>query len=235
MNRRLFWLLTGLLALLYLAFVTLDLTGTGRALPPVFRSSSLKYAGMAVCLLLALCALPRAPHRRGCARLVLALCLTLAADYFLLFTRHFEVGVGLFCLAHLAHLWRYRSSVLLPAALCTAAVFAACAVAALAGRRWLCLPLLCVLYAALILTATVTAFHLPPPWPGRRLRLGMVLFLLCDVNVLLFNTLPPGWPHTAASVLMWVFYLPAQYLLATSCLAPFPPARAGAGSSGPPS
>ena len=46
-------------------------------------------------------------------------------------------------------------------------------------------------------------------------RLGIMLFLACDLNVLFFNVLPAGHVLVrAASVLMWFFYLPSQLLLA---------------------
>lgn len=56
------------------------------------------------------------------------------------------------------------------------------------------------------------------------LAFGMVLFLLCDINVGLFNiagyiSLPESvyeLVYTASSLLMWVFYAPSQVLIALS-------------------
>jgi hypothetical protein len=50
-------------------------------------------------------------------------------------------------------------------------------------------------------------------------RLGMSLFVLCDVNVLLWNLREDA--HLTAipeqtGILMWTFYLPAQTMLALS-------------------
>ena len=48
-------------------------------------------------------------------------------------------------------------------------------------------------------------------------RLGMLLFIACDINVLLKNIIPRGNVlFTVSIVLMWAFYLPAQTLLALS-------------------
>ena len=70
----------------------------------------------------------------------------------------------------------------------------------------------------LIISVTVSTFHAPQPRLNTLFsRIGMCLFLACDVNVAIFNALPAGLPtHTASIVLMWFFYLPAQTLLALS-------------------
>ena len=52
------------------------------------------------------------------------------------------------------------------------------------------------------------------PSPNRyMIAYGMILFLLCDVNVALYNTL---LSTEMTYVLMWFFYLPSQVLLALS-------------------
>lgn len=56
------------------------------------------------------------------------------------------------------------------------------------------------------------------------MAIGMVLFLLCDINVGLFNiagyvSLPVDiyeFVYTASSLLMWIFYAPSQVLIALS-------------------
>ena len=63
------------------------------------------------------------------------------------------------------------------------------------------------------------------------LAFGMVLFLLCDINVGLFNiagyiSLPENFYefiYTASSHLMWVFYAPSQVLIALSVGTAFSP------------
>ena len=55
--------------------------------------------------------------------------------------------------------------------------------------------------------------------PGRLFALGLALFVGCDVCVGLFNALPAPSPlYSAASVGMWLFYLPSQALIALSAL-----------------
>ncbi|MDI9497192.1 MAG: hypothetical protein QM270_01735 [Bacillota bacterium] len=93
-------------------------------------------------------------------------------------------------------------------------------------------------YAVLLLTAVLYSWRTSGELPrnaschiaGRAeryaWRAGMLLFLACDLNVLLFNLLPATsllW--RLASVLMWFFYLPSQLLLALA------PTRLTAGGS----
>lgn len=54
----------------------------------------------------------------------------------------------------------------------------------------------------------------------RYFTIGFVLFLICDINVLLFNILPSydvlNSFHEFTRISMWFFYLPAQVLLSLS-------------------
>lgn len=214
---------------LWLAFLWCDITGFSIPL-----SSGLKYAGLLLCLLLAALLRPWWASRRDGIITLCALGLTAVADIFLLFTGLFGAGVAVFCCAHLAWLLRYRRKAYTPAAVCAVVAAGASLVLYLLGLHNESLLLLCALYAALILSVTVFAFRASLGRPARILvRVGMVLFLLCDVNVVLFNTLAPGPLFQAAAVLMWFFYLPAQLLLALSCIGPSPSPPA-AGSPPPP-
>jgi len=78
---------------------------------------------------------------------------------------------------------------------------------------------LAAVYACALITGAVTAFlrRKAYPHPNRVLiPLGMLLFMLCDINVALINILPEGAGRGAAGILIWVFYLPAQALLSIS-------------------
>ncbi len=73
-------------------------------------------------------------------------------------------------------------------------------------------------------TAIKTALHCPACKSVKKFALGMLLFLLCDINVGLFNItgfveLPLrtySVLYEISSILMWVFYAPSQVLLALS-------------------
>ena len=182
---------------------------------------SFKYAAIISCLLI--CLIARTHSRRDTARIqAVVFCFTLAADYALLFTDFFATGVLFFLGAHAFALYRYRPRWLLPAGAVAAALF---------FLTLLLLPRLlradghltlvvavCVAYAVLIISVTISTFHAPQPRINTLFsRGGMLLFICCDINVAIFNALPYGSiPHTFSTVLMWAFYLPAQTLLALS-------------------
>jgi len=210
------------LAAVYAGFLCCDYAGLG----PPWLPSTLKYTGLLLCLLTVLLGRRRAHTRGDWRTTTLALCLTAVADIFLLFTPWYVPGMMVFCCAHIAWLARYRLSAVRPAAMVTGAVFAVCIVLLLTGRGAPVLYIIGVLYAGLILTVTVCAFRSRLPKGMRLLAgLGMVLFLLCDVNVALYNLLPDSGLHHTFGVRMWLFYLPAQALLAASCVA-WPPSPA---------
>lgn len=85
-----------------------------------------------------------------------------------------------------------------------------------------------IFYFISILTNTIHAiyyaYHNPKDSAARFFALGLVLFVLCDINVGLFNLssfLPLsqelyGGIYAASSLLMWIFYAPSQVLIALS-------------------
>ena len=193
----------------------------------------LKYAGITSCLLIAL-RVRRDPWRGRDGDLQAAvLAITLAPDFLLLFTDFFAAGVIAFFAAHLTALRRYRPR-WFPAgmaiAICAVVVYALLNLAPLVPKAAAAseaaqplrgvspLLILVTVYALLITAVTVTAFRAPQPRPNRLLSsLGMCLFLGCDVHVALFNGLPAAAPyHAVAGAVIWIFYLPAQTLLALS-------------------
>ncbi|MDR1815483.1 MAG: lysoplasmalogenase family protein [Clostridiales Family XIII bacterium] len=215
MNRILFFVILNVA--LYAAFLTLGIRAEHG-----FLADVLKFAGILSCLCLALCALSR-PWRARDARLqIVCLVFTVCADFFLLFTEHFVLGVIIFYGAHLAALRRYAPKRFWPFAVGTAAYVAVSAVILRNPVTTAEAPapeaVFSILYGILIVSVTIAAFRAEqPPKNALLSRLGMCLFLACDVNVALFNALPQGGAvHTAAAVLMWAFYLPAQTLLALS-------------------
>ena len=181
----------------------------------------MKYAAIISCLII--CLFARSHSRRQVARIqAVVFCITLVADFFLLFTPYFTAGVLVFIAAHTCALLRYKPRWALSAGICAAALFA--------SAFLLMTPLFhpdpglklvvasCIAYATLIISVAISTFHAEQPRLNTLFsRAGMLLFLACDVNVAIFNALPAGSAlHTASIVLMWLFYLPAQTLLALS-------------------
>ena len=188
--------------LLYVLFLALDLTGRGGQTVPV------KYGGVLLCLAFSL---------PGEDRLVsLALAVTACADWFLLVRGdRYALGVALFLFVQAVYLLRLRragagSAWPLRSALALGAGLGLCALG-LASP----LNLLAALYFSQLLANAALAWTLRGT--RRRFAPGLTLFVGCDVCVGLFNVLPASSPmHSAASVGMWLFYLPSQVLIALS-------------------
>lgn len=205
-------LLAGFLAaeaILYAAFLTLDLLGRGG------QTVWLKYAGILLCLAAVLLSALRGGDRQTAA----ALALTAGADLFLLvLNRHYAVGVLLFLCVQTLYFLRLRRAGA-PRALWLRAGLPLLLGLGLCWLRMAApLNLLAALYFSQLLSNTVLAWTLP----GSRRRLfalGLTLFVGCDLCVGLFNSgLVSAGLYRAASVGMWAFYLPSQVLIALSAL-----------------
>ena len=199
----------GLEAVIYAAFLALDLTGRGGQTVPI------KYAGVLLCLAYALlCA------RRDGDRLVpIALALTAAADWFLLVRNDgYALGVALFLCVQTVYFVRLRRAGAGSGYFLRSGLALGAGLAVYAAKLASPLNLLAALYFSQLLSNTVLAWTLSGTrW--RRFALGLTLFVGCDACVGLFNALPPVSPlYPAVSVGMWLFYLPSQVLITLSAL-----------------
>jgi len=210
-------------AVLYALIVVLDVKKAAYYVTPAqgLACDVLKYTAIISCLLICIFAYSRTRARTPLIQTIV-LCFTLGADFFLLFTPYFAAGVFVFLGAHLFALIRYKPRWAIPAGICAAAVFTLTILLAPrilhTGSDLTLIIAVCFSYAVLIISVTISTFHSPQPRLNTLFsRLGMCLFLVCDANVAIFNALPAGVPlHTSSIVLMWLFYLPAQTLLALS-------------------
>ena len=90
------------------------------------------------------------------------------------------------------------------------------------------LLLVSIFYFICIVTNTISAVKAAWSLPRNRsnvlFAMGMVLFLLCDINVGLFNlsgfiVMPDGlatFANSVSAILMWTFYAPSQLLITLS-------------------
>lgn len=196
-------LLLFLLAALYIAFLTMDFYYDN-----TLAANVLKFGSIVCCLLLAGSS---ARASRDGLLVAVALGFTLLADALMLFTASPLAGVACFCCVQLAHIRRFSERV---SALCLPIASFLLAAIALDAHTLRLLPTreaLCVGYAALLLTSCALALrsHI------RFAVWGMLLFLLCDICVALFNLYagPVAW---VSYVLIWLFYTPSQLLLVLS-------------------
>ena len=198
--------------------------------------SLVKYAGIVLCFLHASVLRPQSMQAQ-------ALFVTLAADFFLLFTPLILPGLFFFCLVQLIYangLSNPLRRVPLPTRKQSGGLCAATALLSLLELSGVPLPAsllsvtLAMLYAGLLLRNLVYA--------GRRMRrrkatdasllfYGILLLLLGDMHVLLANPahiLAAGLPMPPlhediplrASCAIWTLYLPSQILIACSCAPP---------------
>lgn len=194
---------------LYVAFITIDIFFYARSLP----ANYLKFASIALCFLLAVNLCRTSSNKSDSRFIVGALIFTMIADIFLLFNLSHYVGILSFFIVQLIYQKRHNTRsfifgmiiVVLTVPMTFMLPFERLHVAAGA-------------YAILILTTFVSTFWaLVPRFNLRCIRLGMILFILCDIHVALYNQLPWGSSYYEVSaVAIWIFYLPSQLLLALS-------------------
>lgn len=203
-----------MLAAVYLSFITVDLffAGLGQL------STFMKYWGVLLCLAIAMFLNSGAWDKRDSALLVVTLFLTCLSDLFLLVLERAVPGLVIFCIVHLMYIRRYKPTFFKPAAAIVVFATAGCLMAEILIDGFPIIVILGCLYGVLIVAVTMFALAAPLPQVNRRLvTVGMTLFLLCDIHVALFNTLAASNSYyPLASFFMWLFYLPAQVLLALS-------------------
>lgn len=211
MKRRsnLVWLILWLL--IYVAFLTLEII-TGKCLAVTI----LKYSGLVVCFLYVLI------YAREDVFLVLALLFTLVADGILAFDNISESGVLVFILVQSLHLLRFsqirRTSPIIPLLLAALVI-----VVGVIQKEVPLMFVLAIAYGVLIFTNIYEAYkwhRVDKSGPSRCALFGFILFFLCDLSVgISYLTTTATWPHTInilTSYFAWVFYLPAQVLIALS-------------------
>ena len=209
--KRLFLLLE---ALLYIAFLVLDLTGAASSV-----STALKFAAIVLAALAGLTAV-RTPDGRIVAA---ALVLTAAADVFLLLLdTHYITGVALFISVQALYTIRLCALSGTSRTLhLTARVMLSGFAAALIGARLGRLELLAAAYITwffLNLAQSIAIAARLRTSRTARFAAGLALFFLCDLCVGVHN-LPQNALSGFADVAMWAFYLPGQVLivLSTDC------------------
>lgn len=208
-------LLFVLIVILYFGFLVIDL-----CFPALWGFSSyVKFAAILLCFCLLLVPGEPAVGRRDRALVRGALCFTLLSDILLLFTDLYAPGMFIFCGAQLCYIARYRKKLLGASVILYGAVLLFAA-----GSRMLELNLPYELlaggcYAVLILTAYGCSIASGLPARSKHLAVaGMTLFVLCDINVLLFNLLPISGHHRVFGLFMWFFYLPSQLCITLSAV-----------------
>lgn len=221
---------------LYGSFITLDILGRS-----IGFSNRIKFTVVALCFLYAINGKKR--YSKQQIYLCCALAFTAVSDIIILFSDFYVYGVLTFIIAQLLYGMRIT-------ALYNREILASTHTSPLKdlGLRFVFQAVICALISTLIwildiyidalLVSSIFYFICICSNLERSLRLsrcfkdkrdircfaiGFVLFLLCDINVGLFNLsefmpLGEGYTiiYTLSSILMWTFYAPSQVLIALS-------------------
>ena len=180
---------------------------------------NIKFTIIAVCFAIAMISYFFCYSKKDWRYLAVAMGFTLISDYFLVIAHNYRVGVFTFCFVHIAYILRvsenktksiiYILAIILAGAILT--LFVDDILIALAA-----------VYAALFVQNLLTNLCQNHLHNRRIILVGLILFVLCDINVLMLN-LPNfmNFPKSMANIahsLIWLFYAPAQVLLAFSAI-----------------
>jgi hypothetical protein len=179
----------------------------------------LKFAWVALCFIIALLSRLRCARKRDWAFLTAGLGFTVVADYFLILHNSQTIGIFVFAFAHASYILRTKSIRYIWLLFAPAIIVAGIS----AGNLWLAVTVVYFSLFIINIIAHLRFFKKETRLPkvNRTLALaGILLFAACDINVVLYNLhyyVPAALPlREAAYVLLWIFYLPAQFVLAIS-------------------
>lgn len=224
-------------SVLYVIFLTLDFAGGN-----ILLSTNIKYMVILLCFVYTLIQWDNRIWKRFCMRG--AFFFTLVADYFLLLT-DYNYFYGILSFIIVQQLYGVKLDLQLvinrPAERkefiftllrrLLMQFMAAVLICMLLSRYGIAMERIAfasIFYFICIVTNVIRAIHVTKQQPAERSNLiyavGMVLFLLCDINVGFFNlsqfmTLSASVNkvlYAFSSILMWAFYAPSQVLIALS-------------------
>lgn len=203
---------------LYLSFLFID---KGIFITEI-ESSSLKYAGISLCLAFSLYCFIR-KRRTVNSFIPIALVFTLISDYFLLFNTNqnlYVYGLITFIItqlvyfAFIVYLRKSKSELLINILVRLLLTMAALGVAFYLNYSDVLTILALVYFVELFSNFLYSILLIKFDKKYLTFSLGLLLFIGCDINVGLNNVhLFEGIDYSLVNFLMWVFYLPSQVLL----------------------
>ncbi len=219
-------------AFIYITYLSMDFL----SLHTLKISDIFKYSGIVLCFIYTLVQNAADQFSKRQSRCLLACAfLVLFSDYCLLFTTHYLPGVIIFILVQCLYFTAMARPRLLPHFLALSAALAIPAALFLNSLCKLNGPLInaAAIYMSMLVINIVCAvryFYKSRNVPALLFALGMVLYSLCDLSVGLMNLPAFFGPQTPrllyifaspyfqeiTTYAMWLFYLPAQVLIALS-------------------
>lgn len=206
------------IAILYISFLYIDITGV-----KLFISSDeIKYICIILCFTISLLIGKDCMTKEDRNLLQLGLFFTVIADLFLLVYSYHTLGVFIFCIAQTFYSIRYDNANAYQTIRKYLSILLIIIITYLIVNSFIIevefLFTVAFFYAILLIVNVIKAIRACRrslfPYPNKHMiAWGMILFLLCDINVALFNTIEK---NNIPFILIWFFYLPSQVLLALS-------------------
>lgn len=218
-----------IILILYINFILADLS----IIRCFSNTSVIKYLSIILCFSISL--MIGKDHLNSIDKLLLQLGLfiTLIADFLLIIAGQIVIGVGVFSIAHIIYVIRYKRRKIRFVLLKFLAVLLLLVITYVILNYFVkeieILFLVALFYTISLLSSVINSINAYKqnllPYPNKLLiSVGMLLFLLCDINVGLFNITNMFYNfsgishqlHNISMVLIWFFYLPSQVLLSLS-------------------
>ncbi len=207
----------------YCLFIYRDMHHTSGFFPTYI----LKYISILFCFFITLMIGKDSIHKRDRTLLQFGMLCTVFADFFFLILNHYIVGIGFFCLVQIIYYFRYKGriipSILFRFLLGFLLIIGIHLLLNLLEVKVEWILTMASFYALCIITSVIESIHVLkvngyPAINRWLIVLGMVLFLLCDINVAL-SYLMKSYAielYGTSATLIWIFYLPSQVFLSLS-------------------
>lgn len=202
--------------LIYMNFLVIDLRDGD--------SRILKYISILLCFILSLFIGDRGNDKRDTRLLQGALFFTAIADFKLVILKNFISGISAFCIVQIIYTIRHSRNIILSKR--NIVLFLIEGIIALGLVIMLnihfyeekALYIIVCIYSILLVNSVFMAFGTIKRGFYSKINsyfiiIGMILFLLCDINVGLYHI---GKIQHISGILVWFFYLPSQLILSLS-------------------
>lgn len=219
-----------IICILYLTFLYMDFFN----IKALISSNRIKIISIILCFIISLLGKEYGLGVNDVFLLRLGLFITIIADLFLLvLDSHFILGVFLFSIVQIIYIIRYdNKNIYLKFKKFTALLLILIFMYGIINSFIVKIDFLIVIgfyYAITLLTSFIKSIKACKykiyPSPNRyMIVMAMILFLLCDINVFLYNLIDfiplsaqaGKTIYNISSISMWLFYLPSQVLLSLS-------------------
>lgn len=214
----------------YITFIFLDILNVSK----INYSTKLKFLSIVLCFLLSLLIDKNGYDKKDTLLLQSALFLTTSADFSLLFLNNYIIGVSVFCIVQIIYIIRHSRNHKSNKGILKWFKFIMIIIFLIiinlnTSLFQNSLIVICGLYEVLLLTSVYVSFRtikreFYPNLTCRIITAGMILFMLCDINVAIANLnfiydillLGTIKLQAVSQFLIWIFYLHSQLLLALS-------------------